>query len=49
MLLSPQIIAGYDPPIVTARGLGDHSDAVLVEFGVDPAQITDLYAIANML
>jgi itaconate CoA-transferase len=41
-LLPPPEIAGYEPPMGAVPALGQHTDAVLTEFGLDPAEITAL-------
>jgi itaconate CoA-transferase len=41
-LLPPPIIAGYDPPMGAVPGLGQHTDAVLAELGVDADEIARL-------
>ncbi|MCX4094676.1 CaiB/BaiF CoA transferase family protein [Nocardia sp. alder85J] len=41
-LLPPPVIAGYTPPMGAVPGLGEHTDAVLAEFGLDAAQVADL-------
>jgi itaconate CoA-transferase len=43
-LLPPPIISGYDPPMGAVPGLGQHTDAVLAELGLDPGQIGSLRA-----
>jgi itaconate CoA-transferase len=41
-LLPPPIIAGYEPPMGAVPGLGEHTDAVLTEFGVTREDLTGL-------
>ena len=41
-LLPPPIIAGYDPPMGAIPGLGQHTDAVLAELGLDKEEIAAL-------
>ncbi|MFI2557065.1 CaiB/BaiF CoA transferase family protein [Nocardia farcinica] len=41
-LLPPPIIAGYTPPMGAVPGLGEHTDAVLAELGLDTAAIASL-------
>ena len=41
-LLPPPIIAGYDPPMGAVPGLGQHTDSVLSELGLDADQIARL-------
>jgi len=41
-LLPPPIIAGYDPPMGAIPGLGEHTDAVLAEFGLAKEEIAAL-------
>jgi crotonobetainyl-CoA:carnitine CoA-transferase CaiB-like acyl-CoA transferase len=41
-LLPPPIIAGYDPPMGAIPGLGQHTDSVLAELGLDKEEIAGL-------
>jgi itaconate CoA-transferase len=41
-LLPPPVIAGYEPPMGAVPGLGQHTDAVLADFGVAEEEITAL-------
>ncbi|MBV8964630.1 MAG: CoA transferase [Mycobacteriaceae bacterium] len=41
-LLPPPVISGYDPPIGAVPGLGEHTDAVLAELGLDNCAIARL-------
>ena len=41
-LLPPPIIAGYDPPMAAVPGLGEHTDSVLIEFGIAEADLARL-------
>ncbi|MGY4712542.1 CaiB/BaiF CoA transferase family protein [Mycolicibacterium sp. CBM1] len=41
-ILPPPIIDGYEQPMQAVPGLGEHTDAVLTEFGVGPEQIAGL-------
>ena len=41
-LLPPPTIAGYEPPMGAVPGLGQHTDAVLAEFGISAAEIGTL-------
>lgn len=41
-LLPPPVIAGYDPPMGPVPGLGEHTDAVLGEFGFTDTEIAAL-------
>ncbi|HWC84752.1 MAG TPA: CaiB/BaiF CoA-transferase family protein [Pseudonocardiaceae bacterium] len=41
-LLPPPVIAGYAPPMGAVPGLGEHTDAVLTELGVDRAELARL-------
>ena len=41
-LLPPPEIAGFEPRMGAVPALGQHTDAVLTEFGVDPAEIAAL-------
>ncbi|MFZ2174740.1 MAG: CaiB/BaiF CoA-transferase family protein [Rhodococcus sp. (in: high G+C Gram-positive bacteria)] len=41
-LLPPPIISGYDPPMAAVPGLGQHTDAVLSELGLDEEDIARL-------
>jgi itaconate CoA-transferase len=41
-LLPPPVIAGYDPPMGAVPGLGEHTDAVLTELGLDAPAIVAL-------
>jgi len=43
-LRPPPIIAGYDPPMGAVPGLGQHTDAVVAELGLDAEQIARLRA-----
>jgi crotonobetainyl-CoA:carnitine CoA-transferase CaiB-like acyl-CoA transferase len=43
-LLPPPVIAGYEPPMGAVPGLGEHTDAVLAELGLSPAEIGALRA-----
>jgi itaconate CoA-transferase len=38
-LLPPPTITGYEPPMGAVPGLGEHTDAVLAEFGLSTAEI----------
>ncbi|WP_405137865.1 CaiB/BaiF CoA transferase family protein [Nocardia sp. NBC_01388] len=44
-LLPPAIVAGYDPPMGAVPGLGQHTDAVLAEWGCGSAEIESLRAL----
>ncbi len=41
-LLPPPVISGYDPPMGAIPGLGEHTDAVLSEFGFGDEEIARL-------
>ena len=41
-LLPPPVIAGYTPPMGAIPGLGEHTDAVLAEFGLSELEISAL-------
>ncbi|MCX4766546.1 CoA transferase [Streptomyces sp. NBC_01275] len=41
-LLPPPVIDGYDPPMGAVPALGQHTDAVLAELGLDAAEIAAL-------
>ncbi|MGC7101472.1 CaiB/BaiF CoA transferase family protein [Amycolatopsis lurida] len=41
-LLPPPVIAGYEPLVGAVPGLGEHTDAVLAEFGYDATAIARL-------
>ncbi|MER6957172.1 CaiB/BaiF CoA-transferase family protein [Streptomyces sp. NPDC000618] len=41
-LLPPPVIDGYDPPMGAVPALGQHTDAVLAELGLSPAEIDAL-------
>ncbi|MEU8896012.1 CaiB/BaiF CoA-transferase family protein [Nocardia sp. NPDC048505] len=41
-LLPPAIVAGFDPPMNAVPGLGQHTDAVLAEWGCERAEIARL-------
>jgi len=41
-LLPPPVIAGFDPPMGAIPGLGEHTDAVLAELGLDQQEIAAL-------
>ena len=41
-LLPPPVIAGYTPPMGAIPGLGEHTDAVLAEFGLTELEIAAL-------
>lgn len=41
-LLPPPVIAGYDPPMGAVPGLGEHTDSVLADLGLDDGQIAGL-------
>jgi itaconate CoA-transferase len=41
-LLPPPVIAGFDPPMGAVPGLGQHTDAVLAELGLDDDEISRL-------
>jgi crotonobetainyl-CoA:carnitine CoA-transferase CaiB-like acyl-CoA transferase len=41
-LLPPPTVAGYEPPMGAVPGLGQHTDAVLAEFGLSAAEIGTL-------
>ena len=41
-LLPPPVIDGYEPPMGAVPGLGEHTDAVLAEFGLGSDDIADL-------
>lgn len=43
-LLPPAVISGFDPPMGAVPGLGEHTDAILREFGRDAAEIAELRA-----
>ncbi|MEU9450393.1 CaiB/BaiF CoA-transferase family protein [Streptomyces sp. NPDC048277] len=43
-LLPPPVIAGYDPPMGAVPALGEHTDAVLAELGLDERDIDALRA-----
>lgn len=43
-LLPPAVVAGFDPPMNPVPGLGEHTDAVLTEFGVAAAERARLRA-----
>ncbi|WP_083884475.1 CaiB/BaiF CoA transferase family protein [Nocardia higoensis] len=43
-LLPPAVISGYDPPMGPVPGLGEHTDAVLTEFGCTADEIDTLRA-----
>jgi len=45
-LLPPSVIAGYDPPMGAVPGLGQHTDAVLAELGLDDDEISRLRELA---
>ena len=38
-LLPPPVISGYDPPMGAVPGLGQHTDSVLAELGLDDGEI----------
>jgi itaconate CoA-transferase len=41
-LLPPPVIAGYDPPMGAIPGLGEHTDSVLTELGLESEEIAAL-------
>lgn len=41
-LLPPPVIAGYEPPMGSVPGLGEHTEAVLAELGFSGAEIAEL-------
>jgi itaconate CoA-transferase len=41
-LLPPPVIAGYEPPMGAVPGLGEHTDSVLAELGLEPTEIAAL-------
>ena len=41
-LLPPPVIAGYEPPMGAVPGLGQHTDSVLAELGIDDDEIARL-------
>jgi crotonobetainyl-CoA:carnitine CoA-transferase CaiB-like acyl-CoA transferase len=41
-LLPPPVIAGYEPPMGAVPGLGQHTDSVLAELGIDDDEMTRL-------
>lgn len=41
-LLPPPVISGYDPPMGAVPGLGEHTDSVLAELGIDDGEIARL-------
>ncbi len=41
-LLPPPVISGFDPPMGAVPGLGQHTDSVLAELGLDAGEITRL-------
>ncbi|WP_374159321.1 CaiB/BaiF CoA transferase family protein [Mycobacterium sp. G7A2] len=41
-LLPPPVIDGFEPPMGPVPALGQHTDAVLTEFGVAPAELDSL-------
>jgi crotonobetainyl-CoA:carnitine CoA-transferase CaiB-like acyl-CoA transferase len=41
-LLPPPTVAGYEPPMGAVPGLGEHTDAVLAEFGLSQEEIGTL-------
>ena len=41
-LLPPPVISGYDPPMGAIPGLGQHTDSVLAEFGLNDDEISRL-------
>ncbi len=43
-LLPPPVIDGYDPPMGAVPGLGQHTDSVLAELGLDDDEIARLRA-----
>jgi crotonobetainyl-CoA:carnitine CoA-transferase CaiB-like acyl-CoA transferase len=43
-LLPPPVIAGYEAPMGAVPGLGEHTDAVLAEFGLTAAELAVLRA-----
>ena len=43
-LLPPPVISGYQPPMGAVPGLGQHTDAVLAELGLDETEIIALRA-----
>jgi itaconate CoA-transferase len=42
-LLPPPVISGYDPPMGAVPGLGEHTDSVLAELGLDDGEISRLH------
>jgi crotonobetainyl-CoA:carnitine CoA-transferase CaiB-like acyl-CoA transferase len=45
-LLPPPVIAGYEPPMGAVPGLGEHTDAILIDLGLDAAEIAQLRSTA---
>jgi itaconate CoA-transferase len=43
-ILPPPVIEGYEPPMAPVPGLGEHTDAILADFGVRPDEIDRLRA-----
>jgi crotonobetainyl-CoA:carnitine CoA-transferase CaiB-like acyl-CoA transferase len=41
-LLPPPVITGYDPPMGAVPGLGQHTESVLAELGLDDHEIARL-------
>jgi itaconate CoA-transferase len=41
-LLPPPVISGFDPPMGAVPGLGQHTDSVLAELGIDDDEISRL-------
>lgn len=41
-ILPPPVIEGYEPPMAPVPGLGEHTDAVLADFGLRRDEIDRL-------
>ena len=41
-LLPPPIISDFDPPMGPVPGLGEHTEKILAEVGIDETQLADL-------